>query len=63
MSESRLSGSGDMCRAAAEPVVPSFDNLRRFELGSSGDDCLLLGRGDCGSSDSTGRRTADDIGL
>jgi hypothetical protein len=64
MSGSCLVNSGDARIAVGEPALPSCDNLGRFEAGSSeADDCLRFARGDSGGSGSTGRITAEDIGL
>jgi hypothetical protein len=58
------SEAGEARKADGEPAMPSWDNLVRFEFVSSGvDDCLRFARGDLGSSGSTGRITAEDIGL
>jgi hypothetical protein len=58
------SAVGDSRAALGEPVLPSCDNLGRFEELSSGvEDCLRFARGDLGASGSTGRITAEDIGL
>ena len=64
MSGSCLVNSGDERIAAGEPALPSCDNLGRFEVGSSkADDCLRFAPWDFGDSVSTGRITAEDIGL
>lgn len=58
------SEAGDARKAAGESALPSCDNLGRFEAGSSevDDDCLRFAGGE-GGSGSSGRITAEDIGL
>lgn len=61
--DSCIVDSGDARRADGEPAVPSSDTLGRFEDASSDvDDCLRFARGE-GASGSTGRITAEDMGL
>ena len=58
------SAVGDSCVTLGGAALSSCDNLGRFEEASSDvEDCLRFARGDLGASGSTGRITAEDIGL
>ena len=58
------SAAEDSRATLGDPALSSCDNLGRFDEPSSDvEDCLRFARGDLGASGSSGRITAEDIGL